>query len=53
MQGCLAERTSNRGRFRSPVFNPEQVPLAPDIPAEIVSIEPAETVLIEETEKSE
>ena len=39
--------------FDRPVFNPEQVPLAPEIPAEIVSIEPGETVLTGEIEKSE
>ena len=39
--------------FDRPVFDPEQVPLAPNIPVEIVSIEPAETVLVDETVKPE
>ena len=39
--------------FDRPVFNPEQVPLVPDIKAEIVSIESGGTVPIEEIEKSE
>lgn len=39
--------------FDRPAFDTEQVPLAPNIPVEIVSIEPVETVLIDETAKSE
>jgi hypothetical protein len=39
--------------FDRPVFNPEQVPLAPEFPVEIVSIGPGETAPLEEIEKSE
>jgi hypothetical protein len=38
--------------FDRPVFDPEQVPLAPNIPVEILSIEPGETAPLEEIEKS-
>jgi hypothetical protein len=34
------------------VFDPEQVPLAPDIPVEIISIEASDAASIEEIEKS-
>lgn len=39
--------------FDRPVVDPEQVPLEPNIPLEIVSIEPVEAVAINETAKSE
>jgi hypothetical protein len=42
--------------FERAVFDPEQVPLAPNIPVEIVStetIEPIETVVLDETKKQD
>jgi hypothetical protein len=39
--------------FDRPVFNPEQIPLVPDVPVAIVSIEPGDSAPLEEIEKSE